>query len=61
LDIDFEQKPLSTMGSPQELPIREKGEAGPAAFGHELGKQQFLMDPAYRNLNNGTLTQTVML
>ncbi|KAK4097906.1 PLP-dependent transferase [Parathielavia hyrcaniae] len=41
------------MGSAQDLPIRKKGETGPAKMGHGL-KEQFLMDPDYRNLNNGS-------
>ncbi|KAK4156115.1 putative L-cysteine desulfhydrase [Chaetomidium leptoderma] len=47
------------MGLTHELPLREKagaGEAqpGPVKFGRELKEQQFLFDPAYRNLNHGS-------
>jgi hypothetical protein len=47
------------MGSIQEvqLPVRQKeadaSQTGPVKFGHELRDNQFLFDPAYRNLNHG--------
>ncbi|KAK4121480.1 PLP-dependent transferase [Parathielavia appendiculata] len=41
------------MGSTQDLPVRQKAATAPIKFGHEL-KEQFLMDLAYRNLNNGS-------